>query len=188
MVFLTFSAFAQNWSLGGEIHSVYYNKWDNSLTSGESSKLYFGVSFGRYFTEKISAGIMGAFDLGTVESWDNVKMAISIGPFFQYDFLKYRLFSFGFSGSVLYEIYNKSYWWNDYPYNAVDANGISLNGSLLFNFTPSKNVELYMGLLSIGYGHYWLTLPDSDLKCTRDSFVVTSFPASNIKLGIKFKF
>ncbi|MDR2477527.1 MAG: porin family protein [Treponema sp.] len=181
MLFLTFPVFAQNWSLGGEIYAG-YSKWDNSDTSGDNSKFYFGVSAGWYFTEKISAGIMGTFDF-----LDKVNTSKSFGPFFQYDFLKYALFSFGVSGSFLYITHNDSYKWSN-TYTAIDAEGIALNGSILFNFTPNKNVELYIGLLSIGYEHYWLTLPDSNLKCTDDRFIVTSSPVSNIKLGIKFKF
>jgi hypothetical protein len=179
MVFLSFSVFAQNWSFGGEIYSNYY-KWDNSETSEDSNEFYFGISVARYLSEKISVGINGSFD------FFNKGNVISFGPFFQYDFLKHELFSFGFFGSFLYSIYNDSYEWND-TYNNIDANRISLNGSIRFNFMPNKNIELYMNILSISFRHYWLTLPDYNLKCAVDNFIISPLISNNVLLGIKFK-
>jgi hypothetical protein len=178
MVFGSFLVYAQNWSVGGEIYSEYY-KWDNSVSSDASTEFYFGISVGRYLSEKISVGINSTFDF-----LDNGN-AISFGPYVQYDFLKYDLFSLGIQGSLYYTMYNDSFEWND-DFNAIDANRISVNASILFNFTPSKNIELYLGLLSISFKHYWLTLPDYDLKCTINNFIISS-PISNTTLGIKFK-
>jgi hypothetical protein len=172
-----FSAFAQTWSLGGELYADYY-KWDNGRTSDDSSEFYFGVFVGRYISDKMSAGIYSGFDF--LDSGN----VISFGPFFQYDFLKYELFSFGFHGSIFYSIYNSSYRWND-SYDAVDANRISVNGSLLFNFTPNSNVELFLRMFSIQYRHYWLTLP-GNTACTVNNIIIAS-PVNSMSLGIKFK-
>ncbi|MDR2516065.1 MAG: hypothetical protein LBC88_01640 [Spirochaetaceae bacterium] len=178
MIFLSFSAFAQNWSIGGELYADYY-KWNNSLTSGGSNEFYVGISIARYFSERTSFGINGAvafLDKGSI---------LSAGIFFQYDFLKYQWFSFGLAGSFLYSRFNDSYAWND-DYNAIDADRISVNGAARFAITPNRNVELYMNILELSFRHDWLILPDYNLKCTTDQFVI-SYPLNTVSLGIKFK-
>jgi len=110
MFFSVFYVFAQNWSLSGEIYSYYY-KWDNTEQAEDTNEIYFGISVGKYFSEKMSVGIKASFDF-----WEKSNV-LSVGPFFQYDFLKYDLFSFGLIGSLMYSRFNNSYNWND-TYNA----------------------------------------------------------------------
>jgi hypothetical protein len=178
MALLGLYGHAQSWSFGGEIY-FNYNKWDATEASEDTNEFYVGISVGRYFFKTLSVGIKGAVD------FLDTGNILSFGPFVQYDFLKYDLFSFGIMGTGMYSRYNESYTWNEY-FTALDANRIALNASLLFNFTPNANIELYMSLFSISYRHYWLTLPDYDLNCTVDDFTISS-PINTVTLGIKFK-
>ena len=178
MIFLSVSAFAQSWSIGGEVYVSSY-KWDNSQTSGDSNQFILGLSIARYFSARTSFGINGSLNLLDSGS------VLSAGPFFQYDFLKYQLFSFGLFGSFLYSQFNGSYEWND-SYNAIDANRITVTGAARFSLTPNKNIELYMNIFEISFQHDWLILPDYNLKCTTDRFILW-YPRDTISLGIKFK-
>jgi hypothetical protein len=203
LIFVSYFASAQNWSIGGEFN-LDWNKWQNGQLGNSDGSISIGINFGRYFSEKASAGIKGSFGFDFGQKYSSIYRdsadylthgndikkgnVFSIGPYFQYDFIKYELFSFGFLGSVFYSRFNKSYKWDELFYD-LDANRIALNASILIGFTPHKKIEFYMNILSVGYWFNWLILTDYyDMICTDENFKI-ALPLNNqSSLGIKFKF
>jgi hypothetical protein len=171
--------YAQSWTIDGSIELDFY-KWDNSVTSEDTTYFSLSLKVGRYVTDKLNIGLSADFGRGTT------GINYTVGPFFKFDFYKFEKVYFDITGGVYYTKYNGSYSWND-DYSKNDANRIVVRLAPSVTYMVNENVEVYWQFATLSYRYDWLTLKNTTTECKVDEFRIAG-PFRDPTFGIRFRF